>query len=197
MINKGQRVKVRLKRNYFHGATCEKQQLAKDGAIGEVTSIFTDIITVTFNKGEYNEDYWRFTKDELELIPAEEPKYLTKAEALKAAIDGQKIQCIDWCSVVENRNRQAYAYFNGNEYLYVAPDGFESKITGVITTDKWRIYRPPFVPKFKVNQFFTNSDGDYGRVIQILKDGYYVEFKLGGSNNRNLKYAEDKMTEVE
>ena len=123
---------------------------------------------------------------------------LTKAEALKAAIDGQKVQSLEWCS----GNDRSYVFFNGVEFRFTAegePDRTDVKANAAVNYDQWRIYGEPTVqPKFSKGNLFVNQNGRIGKVLEEPKNVegnyvYTVSFNFKDCHSRVNDYPEKFM----
>ena len=106
--------------------------------------------------------YWRET--EIELV--EEPKIelMTYKEALKAAIDGHKIQAVDYW------NKSAHVIFDTDRFMYINKNGQKEEMKSAIRSyagSKWKIYKeePKALPKFSIGQSVVYRSNRHAKVV--------------------------------
>jgi hypothetical protein len=131
---------------------------------GKYIGITTKINSVSSGKFPYyldNIGYW-FSDDELELAE----QWLTKEEALKAAIDGAKI-------VSEfAKHPETHVFFDGRGFKYY--NGAVDKVQDIrVSLDcRWKLWTPPTPkPKFSIGQTVKDNDGD-DNVIESMEFKY-------------------------
>jgi len=115
-------------------------------------------------------------------------------EALKAAIDGQKITS-------DSFEDYKYICFDDKVRRFVYDDGssFFDHENDSVVDEEWRIYRPQPKPKFAIGQFVEYC-GCYYRVKEIHWIGEpnkYRYFATVGNPVYNIYATEDSLKEVE
>lgn len=123
---------------------------------------------------------------------------LTKAEALKAAIDGQKIQSLEW----DSGNDRSYVLFNGTEFRFTAegePGRTDVKANTAVNYGQWKLYvSQQSQPKFSKDSLFINQNGRIGKVLEEPKNAegsftYTVSFNFKDARSRVNDYPEKFM----
>lgn len=165
-----------------------------NGDKGIIEDIGEAIVGVRMNDGHY-EAARKFQ------VALDTEDSLTKTEALKAALDGQKVQCDHWSKTVEGDD-EPYVYFDGKDFMWHGFDGHNQKAIGVLNyKDSWTILAEPVTPpRFSKDSLFTTSTGKLGKVTDdpVLDSGswkYHVRFARANTVIQGFKEAE--MYEVE
>ena len=66
----------------------------------------------------------------------------------------------------------------------------------MLIKDGWYLLeetKTPFVPKFAKGDFFANTAGDFGKVLDIIESNYLVTF----NGRTKIKYKEEQMVKLE
>ena len=155
----------------------------KVGDVGKITEILSSV-GVTFKCGE--ESYPMYNS-QLELVSKET---FTISEALKLAIDGHKLT-----NNAFSDPKRDYLFFDGNDFMFKY--SLLEKAVGILTIkDGWYLLeepKTPFVPQFAKGEFFANTAGDFGKVLDIIESSYLVAF----NGRTKIKYKEDQMVKLE
>ena len=122
---------------------------------------------------------------------------MTKIEALKLALDGEKVRHSDWF-------KDNYLIYKDNQFTYVSTGGKNCSDShtlhnifnsGSYDSDNWNVFKPE--PKFKVGDMVRTKDTDvFGKVAQVdrYKSCYWVEF--GKFSTRSLYLMEHEIEPV-
>jgi hypothetical protein len=130
---------------------------------------------------------WLFREDELKAAEEPEESIFTYKEALKLALDGNKMWPSNSCI-----NPPFYIYFNNGEFMVhnVGEDtSFKEFDSSLLDSNcyQWKIYKKPKVakPKFSKGQLFVSKEGIIGKVVSVPKEShmfYYVKYNLNLPN---------------
>lgn len=133
------------------------------------------------------QDSWWMIEEELELVRRET---FTISEALKLAIDGHKLT-----NDKIGDFKTKYIFFDGTNFMYQG-DKLEKAWAVLLIKDGWYLLeepKAPFDPKFAKGEFFANTTGDFGKVLDILESSYLVTF----NGRTKIKYKEEQMVKLE
>lgn len=175
--------KVKFVRN-----TCEnnKHLLGKTGEITE-----DDGSAKWRYKTTISDNYW-FDAEELELVEETKEETMDYKEALKAAIDGHKVQkeCLN----------TTYVCFVGHQFrLRDDTDGYDEPYNLGDTGDRWKLYEEPKVqPKFTIDQTVVYRSNRLAKVTAVSDSSPYVYTLANPVNPQSVfKKTEDELREVE
>ena len=137
--------------------------------IGDIGTVIETCSSHFKIKNKKHDGYW-MNKRELELVSKET---FTISEALKLAIDGHKLT-----NDKIGDFKTKYIFFNGTNFMYQG-DKLEKAWAVLLIKDGWYLLeepKTPFVPQFAKGEFFANTTGDFGKVLDILESSYLVAF---------------------
>ena len=129
------------------------------GHKGKITSIINDC----YSKQVYGVDYkWHYYEHGLKLIPDE--KTMTKKEALKAMIDGYKVQS----DLMVN----SHSYWDDDAVGFKVKynDGLVDNLYGLAKTDKWTLYKEILKPKFTIGQAVVCNNVKLAVITEVHED---------------------------
>lgn len=131
---------------------------------------------------------WR--EQELELVN----DTMTKTEALKAAIDGYKVQCTTW----DKGNDNSYVYFNGTHFRFVSDHSGDVAANYSVSYDGWRIYEEPKVqPKFNIGSTIVYRSNRLEKVMAVSDSVPYVyTLANAGDPSSTFSKSEDELREL-
>ena len=154
--------------------------------IGDIVKVVKKGHEMYSVKKEDQDDWWML-EGELELIRKET---FTISEALKLAIDGHKLT-----NDKIGNFKTKYIFFDGINFMYQG-DKLEKALAVILIKDGWYLLeepKTPFVPQFAKGEFFANTAGDFGKVLDIIESSYLVTF----NGRTKIKYKEEQMVKLE
>lgn len=141
--------------------------------------------------------YWRETEIELaektkvELEPVQE-QLMTYTEALKAAIDGHKVQGKTW--------KDSYMYFKGNRFrLHGVSDGYDDGYNLGDAGEQWKLYEQPKVlPKFSIGSTVVYRSNRHATIVKVSDSVPYVYTLNADPEKPNCTFekSEDELREA-
>jgi len=165
------------------GGSLIAEDIGKTGKIYDITSGCYSI----------SESSWWWPEVDLE----KQEDTMTKEEALKKAIDGQKVRPVDYAG------NNTYITFNGRTFVYNSGDRSSKVINendGFLwENSQWEIYTPPQPkPKFSIGDIVSIHNGSIGKIVSDPEycDGIYSYQVLYNVNHCKLWITEENLCRV-